>query len=84
MLLEWLVCLLLDLYGEYFWVHNMQTTFNFKDCPFCGEPTIIWDNDYDLQDVGYEEEGILSEYHCMNCNAWFEFGVPFQKENQKE
>ena len=47
----------------------MQTTFNFRDCPFCGEPTVIWDNDYDLQDVGYEEEGILSEYHCMNCNA---------------
>ena len=73
----------MDLHGEHFGeCKKMQTTFNFKDCPFCGKPTIIWDNDYDLQDVGYEDNGILSEYHCMNCNAWFEIGVPLNEDNK--
>lgn len=34
-------------------------------CPRCFEK-LVWDSDFDLQDF-YDEEGIISFYHCNEC-----------------
>ena len=40
-------------------------------CHKCGLD-MIWDNDYDLADFDCEAEGLLSFYHCDNCNITYE------------
>ena len=52
----------------------METCFN------CGEDSVIWDNDYDFEDMGYEGKGIVHCYHCFNCGAEIEVRVPEEGE----
>lgn len=46
--------------------------YNFGYCPCCGE-RIICQNDFDASDVyGEEVEGIISYYHCPECDILLE------------
>ena len=42
-------------------------------CFSCGEE-LIWQNDYDTEDVGQEDSEFLmvSMYQCSGCDAWYE------------
>lgn len=40
-------------------------------CWFCGEE-LIWGADFNSEDFGYEEGGIVATLHCPNCDAMFE------------
>ena len=35
-------------------------------CPRCSDK-LVWDNDFDMEDL-YATEGLVSFYHCENCN----------------
>lgn len=39
------------------------------ECYVCGSNKVIWDNDFMFEDYGYEGDGIVHEFHCMNCGA---------------
>lgn len=38
---------------------------------FCGEE-LIWGADFNSEDCGYEEGGIVATLHCPNCEADYE------------
>lgn len=38
-------------------------------CWYCGEDTLIWGGDNDLNDVYGEGEGIITNLTCSNCGA---------------
>lgn len=39
------------------------------ECFHCGERAVIWGADFDLEEYGYEGEGIVHQCHCSNCGA---------------
>lgn len=43
------------------------------ECFHCGCRAVIWDNDFSLEDCGYEGEGIVHFCHCTNCGAQIEY-----------
>lgn len=49
-------------------------------CAHCGHMTLVWQNDYDLEDVGYEGTGIVTMYHCAHCGADVEYVIRFEEE----
>jgi predicted RNA-binding Zn-ribbon protein involved in translation (DUF1610 family) len=40
-------------------------------CPSCGE-RVIWQSDFDGEDVGLDVESIISYYACPDCNLLIE------------
>lgn len=48
-------------------------------CPHCGE-RMIWQDDFDLEDVGYTEKGIGAMYICPECGTSVEINVPEKEE----
>ena len=39
---------------------------------------VIWDCDYDFDDIGYDGYGIVSVFHCPNCEAEYECRLPIK------
>jgi len=39
------------------------------ECFHCGERKVIWDSDFDTEDIGEEPGGIVHFCHCENCGA---------------
>ena len=39
------------------------------ECFHCGQRSVIWGADFNLEDYGYEGEGIIHSCHCANCGA---------------
>ena len=37
---------------------------------------MIWGNDFDFDDFGYEGEGIVSCFTCPTCDTYAEFVIP--------
>lgn len=37
-------------------------------CPVCGG-RLIWQSDFTFEDCGYEGDGIVTFYTCINCDA---------------
>lgn len=46
------------------------------ECFHCLHRSVIWDCDYDAEDFGYPDPGIVQELHCCNCGAQIEYYVP--------
>ena len=51
------------------------------ECYYCGKKAVIWDCDYDADDMGYEGPGIVKTFHCQNCGADIEYVI--LEENTK-
>ena len=49
-------------------------------CFFC-RGALIWQNDFDTEDYGIDEEGIVSVLTCSNCGANWE-GVQIFEEQE--
>lgn len=45
------------------------------ECFHCCTKSVIWDNDFDFEDFGYEGEGIVHICHCTNCGAEIEYRI---------
>lgn len=46
------------------------------ECFHCGERKVVWQNDYDYEDLGYDGQGIVHMCTCSNCGAEIEYRVP--------
>jgi hypothetical protein len=46
--------------------------------------SVIWDNDFDFEDFGYEGKGIVHICHCCNCGAEIEYQVAIHDDEQKD
>ena len=44
---------------------------------------MIWGNDFDYGDYGIDEEGIVSEFSCSNCNCTATFYCPIDNIAQQ-
>lgn len=53
------------------------------ECFHCGKNTVIWDSDFDFEDMGYEGQGIIHICHCTNCGAYIEYKVCIPDEDQE-
>lgn len=51
------------------------------ECFHCGKRTVIWDADFDPEDYGIEEPGIIHNCHCTNCGAEIQYTI---LDNQEE
>jgi len=55
-------------------MNRYEKNFNGKDishngfphCPKCGG-TICWENDYNAEDLMYNNDGIVSVFRCSHC-----------------
>jgi hypothetical protein len=54
------------------------------ECFHYGVRAVIWDGDFDSEDYGYEEPGIIHECHCLNCGAQITYFVPIDFEEDKD
>lgn len=54
---------------------------NFE-CMNCLAKAVIWDGDFDFEDMGYDGEGIVHICHCTNCGAEIEYKVRIPKEEE--
>ena len=53
------------------------------ECFHCGQRTVVWNADFDSEDYGYEEEGIIHECTCTNCGARITYFVPTNPESEE-
>jgi hypothetical protein len=54
------------------------------ECFHCGCRSVIWNADFDSEDYGYEEPGIIHECHCLNSGAQITYFVPIDFEEDKD
>lgn len=52
------------------------------ECFHCGQKSVHWCSDFDFEDYGLDEEGIVHICHCDNCGADIEYYVPIKMENE--
>ena len=55
-----------------------------KICPNCNQPQLIWQSDFSADEYGYDVDGIVTEYHCANCEADVTVFVPEKKEEDEQ
>ena len=72
---------------ESFWdkqieIDKKETTMNCWHC----NTELIWGGDFDFEDYGREDEGIVSNLSCPNedCNAFVEVYLPLGENNEKQ
>ena len=52
-------------------------------CPNC-DSEMIWDNDFNSEDCGYDEKGIISYYEYLKCGTIAEIYVPEKSPNEED
>ena len=55
---------------------------NMYECFHCLQKAVIWDGDFDSEDYGYEEEGVIHECHCTNCGARITYFCPINPNEE--
>ena len=53
-------------------------------CFHCLNESVIWSGDFDSEDYGYEENGIIHECFCTVCGAMITYFVPEDSERPHE
>lgn len=53
------------------------------ECFHCGEKAVIWDCDYDSEDFGYMEPGIVQVLHCSHCNAEIQYFIKTRRKGEE-
>lgn len=46
------------------------------ECFHCLTRSVVWQCDYNFEDMGYEGDGIVQILHCSNCGAEIEYRIP--------
>ena len=52
------------------------------ECFHCGQRAVLWDCDYDTEDIGYDKPGLVHMCHCTNCNAEIEYIIFSEEEDE--
>ena len=50
------------------------------ECFHCLQRSVIWDADFDGEDYGYDEPGVVHACHCTNCGAIITYWCPDNPE----
>lgn len=50
------------------------------ECFHCGTKGVIWDADFNSEEYGYEEGGIVHVCHCAHCGAEIIYYIPVESE----
>ena len=50
-------------------------------CSECGVK-LIWNNDFDAEDCGYEFDGVVGVYSCPYCDTMYEIVDNFDLDEQ--
>ncbi len=45
---------------------------------------MIWQNDFDAEDCGYDQNGIVSFWTCAHCGAEYEIFIPVASDDDDE
>lgn len=53
-------------------------------CPACGHRSAIWQSDFDAEDCGYTDRGIVRFLTCSECGAEIEVFIPDLTEGETE
>ena len=51
-------------------------------CHFCAGP-LIWQSDFNAEDYGYEQSGLVAVLMCGNCGAQWE-GIQLDEDEEEE
>lgn len=51
-------------------------------CPHCGKPSLIWQNDFSYEDYCREGDGIVSVWVCSNCNSTIEVSTDLNSKEE--
>lgn len=46
-------------------------------CIHCGG-NLVWQNDFDFEDCGYDGCGVVTFWHCSQCGAEIEVKLPLR------
>lgn len=52
------------------------------ECFHCLTRSVIWDGDFDADDYGFLEPGIVHECHCENCGALITYFIPMGESEE--
>ena len=52
-----------------------DTKSGMFECMHCLHRAVIWNSDFDFEDMGYEGEGIVHICTCQNCGAEIEYRI---------
>jgi len=53
-------------------------------CFHCGHMAVIWDSDFDTEDLGLEPGGIVHMCHCTHCGAEIQYIIPAPDDEEEE
>lgn len=53
-------------------------------CFYCLSDSVVKGSTYGFEECGYEGEGILNVYHCINCGAEIEYRIPMNQEEEPD
>ena len=53
-------------------------------CLNCGEKSVIWDNDYSSEDIGYSFVGVVRMYHCTSCDADISYLINLEDKEKEQ
>lgn len=51
-------------------------------CFHCLCNTVVWQNDFDFSDYGFDGEGIVHHLICSNCGAEIEYYVKVDDDDE--
>ena len=54
------------------------------ECFHCGKRAVIWDNDFTIDEMGYDGDGIVHICHCTNCGAEIEYRIYDETSTEEE
>lgn len=53
------------------------------ECFHCLTRSVVWQCDYNFEDMGYEGDGIVQILRCSNCWAEIEYRIRFDSEGEE-
>lgn len=54
------------------------------ECFHCGQKTVVWDSDFNFEDMGYEGDGIVHMCHCTNYHCEIEYRLCLESPEEDE
>ena len=53
------------------------------ECFHCGMRSVIWGADFNAEEYGFVEPGIVHSLHCENCGAEITYYIPLSGEENE-
>lgn len=54
------------------------------ECFHCGANAVIWQSDFDYDDYGLEQKGVIHICTCTNCGAHIEYYINIDDGEEEE